>query len=510
MSSFVCDERTTVSTRAGRIRGFALDSTYIFRGIRYATAKRFEAPEPVLPWDGVKPALHYGPICMTSFVETHASDILIPHREWIQSEDCQFLNVWTQSLDPMAKLPVMVWIHGGGYSMGSSIELEAFDGARMSEYGEVVVVSINHRLNVLGYLDLNANTDRYPDSANAGSADIVASLRWVRENIAAFGGDPDNVTLFGQSGGGHKVSSMMQIPAADGLFHKCIIMSGITPNFRYPRRGESGKQIVDALLAELGMKADEANRLAEIPYRSLAAAFEKVQAALRRQWIYCGETPLPDNFYLGDWKEVGFRPESAKIPVMLGTVIAEFAFGVDLPQKHRMTMDEQLAAIKERFGNAADALVDHFRKAYPEKPPVDLLYFESCIRLEGQKFCSDRAAAAKAPVYNYVFSQEFPVDGGRLAWHCADIPFAFHNVDLVPVANMGGASEALQESMCGAWTSFAKTGTPVLPKGPEWKPFTPDGCETMIFDTPCRLGIRFDSALLKAHQEAVPTLVMQS
>jgi len=510
MSQFICDERTIAATKSGKLQGFALDSTYTFRGVRYASARRFERPVPVEPWAGVKPALHYGPICMTAFVETHQSDILIPHREWTQSEDCQYLNVWTQSLDPKAKLPVLVWIHGGGYTMGSSIELEAFDGARLSRYGNVTVVSINHRLNVLGYLDLNAHTSRYPDSANAGTADIVQALRWVRDNIAAFGGAPDNVTIFGQSGGGHKVASLLQIPEADGLYHKCILMSGITPNFRYPHRGENGRQIVDALLAELDMKADEAEQLAEVPFRKLSVAFERAQAELRRQWVYCGETPLPDSFFLGDWKEIGFRSETADIPVMVGTVIAEFAFDVCIPQKQSMSEEAQTALLLDRFGAAAGPLAAAFRKAYPDKPVVDLLAFESCIRREGQAFCSERVKAARAPVYNYIFSQTFPVDGGRLAWHCADIPFAFHNVELVPVANMGEDSDILQDNMCGAWTSFARNGKPVLPKGPEWRPYTDVGRETLIFDTPCRLGVNFDTELLQAHSEAVPTLVMQA
>lgn len=508
MSQFICDERTTIATKSGKLKGFALDSTYIFRGIRYATAGRFEAPVPVEPWEGVKPALNYGAISRTAFIETHESDILIPHREWYQSEDCQYLNVWTQSLDPQAKLPVMVWIHGGGYTMGSSIELEAFDGANMSKYGNVVVVSINHRLNILGYLDLKAHTERYPDSSNAGSEDIVASLKWVHDNINFFGGDPNNVTLFGQSGGGHKVSSMMQIPEADGLFHKCIMMSGITPNFRYPQIGESGKQIVDAIMIELGI--NDVNRLATMPYPMLSSAYTKVQAELRKQWVYCGETPLPDHFFLGDWKEIGFRPETANIPVMVGTVIGEFAFGVALPRKHQMTEDEQRDALNGRFSTASERLISAFRKAYPNKPIADLMYFEACIRLEGQNFLSKRIMQAKAPVYNYVFSQEFPIDGGKLAWHCADIPYAFHNVNLVPVANMGEVSDILEENMCGAWTSFAKTGKPVLPNGPEWKPYTENDHETMVFDTPCRLGINFDDELLKEYDKVVPALLMQA
>ena len=428
----------------------------------------------------------------------------------MQSEDCQFLNIWTQSLDPAAKLPVMVWIHGGGYTMGSALELEALDGERLSRYGNVVVVSLNHRLNILGYLDLSAHTDKYPHSANAGTEDLVAALRWVHDHIAAFGGDPENVTLFGQSGGAHKVSTMLQIPAADGLYHRCIMMSGITPNFRYPHRGENGKQIVDAILAQLGMKPTEVERLAEIPYEQLSQAYTAVQADLRKQWVYCGETPLPDDFFPGDWLEVGFRPETASVPVMVGTVIGEFAFDVVLPGKHQMTAAEQTAALRSKFGEAADRLIPLFRRAYPNHEVIDLLYLESCIRREGQRFCARRAEMAAAPVYNYVFSQEFPIDGGRLAWHCADIPFAFHNVDLIPVAQMGEKSEILQDNMCGAWTSFARTGRPELPQGPEWKPFTSENRETMIFDTPCRLGIRFDTDLLEAHNAVVPTLVMQA
>lgn len=169
-----------------------------------------------------------------------------------------------------------------------------------------------------------------------------------------------------------------------------------------------------------------------------------------------------------------------------------------------------MAALKEKFGDAAEPLASLFREAYPNHPAADLLYLESSIRREGQRFCKARAAMSEAPVYNYVFAQEFPIDGGRLAWHCADIPFAFHNVELVPVANMGEDSERLQENMCGAWVSFARDGRPVLPAGPAWEPFTAENCETMIFDTPCRLGIRFDNELLEKHAAVVPELVMQA
>ena len=224
---FMCTKtEPVVQTKAGKLRGFRIDGVYAFHGVKYADAKRFQQPEPVQPWEGIKNALAYGYVCPMLKQDEPNNELMVPHRYWPLDENCQYLNIWTKSLDPSAKKPVLVWLHGGGFAAGSSIEHIAYEGENMSRYGDVVVVSLNHRLNILGYLDLSPFGEKYANSGNAGSADMVAALQWIHDNIAGFGGDPDNVTLFGQSGGGMKVWTLMQTPAADGLFHKGIVQSG--------------------------------------------------------------------------------------------------------------------------------------------------------------------------------------------------------------------------------------------------------------------------------------------
>ena len=192
---FVCSKTDpVVETKAGKVRGFRLNTTYAFHGIHYAEADRFQMPQPVKPWKGIKNALAYGYVCPLLKQDEPNMEVLVPHRYWPQDEHCQNLNVWTQSLDPGAKKPVMVWLHGGGFSAGSAIEHVAYEGDHLSEFGDVVVVSVNHRLNILGYLDLSPFGEKYKNSANAGNADMVAALQWVHDNIALFGGDPENVS----------------------------------------------------------------------------------------------------------------------------------------------------------------------------------------------------------------------------------------------------------------------------------------------------------------------------
>ena len=331
---FVCSStEPIVATKAGKIRGFILDGTYTFHGIKYADAKRFQIPEEVQPWEGVKDALSYGYVCPMLTPETAVGEIMVPHRYWPKSENCQYLNIWSQSLDADAKKPVMVWLHGGGYAAGSSIEQQAYDGENMSKFGDVVVVTINHRLNILGYMDLSPFGEKYANSGNAGNADIVAALRWVRDNIACFGGDPSNVTIFGQSGGGMKVQDLLQTPSADGLFHKGIIQSGV---FNFPTvKVNDGTQIVNALLTELGYAEGDAEKLETISIERLFDAYNKVSPDFMKNGIYAGGNPMPNEFYVGDPRKVGFTEHAKTIPVMVGSVIAEFAFGRGVANKQQ-------------------------------------------------------------------------------------------------------------------------------------------------------------------------------
>ena len=223
---FCNHHKPVANTPLGQLRGVKTEDAYIFRGIKYANARRFHMPEPVESWNGIRDAIIYGFVCPEITTPVPHDQFTVPHVFYPQHEDCQYLNIWTQSLDSQAKRPVMVWLHGGGYSTGSGIEHYAYDGEELSRHQNVVVVTLNHRLNVLGYLDLSAYDEEYAQSGNVGMADIVEALRWVKNNIAAFGGDPENVTVFGQSGGGGKVTTLLQMPSADGLYHRAIMRTG--------------------------------------------------------------------------------------------------------------------------------------------------------------------------------------------------------------------------------------------------------------------------------------------
>ena len=359
MKEFVMSkESPIVATAQGKLRGFRFDGVDHFFGIRYAKAKRFQMPEPVAPWEGVKDAGSYGMNCPVLDEPMPTGEVMIPHRFWPSSEHCQYLNVWTDGCDPAAKKPVLFWIHGGGYSAGSSIEHVAYEGDHMSQYGDVVVVSLNHRLNILGYLDLEPFGEKYRNSCNAGNADMVAALQWIHDNIAAFGGDPDNVTLFGQSGGGMKIWTLMQTPAADGLFHKGIIQSGVIDRPPWDKPAD-GRQIVTALMEKLGLT--EVSQLETVPYGRMAEAYNEISPALVEQGVYVGGYPTPNEFYLGDPRVVGFTEHARTIPILIGTVLGEFVFYMLGMDKYALSEEELYSMVEARYGDTAPQLIQMFK-----------------------------------------------------------------------------------------------------------------------------------------------------
>src|ERR1700712_1387588 len=249
------------STESGKVKGYVHNGIFTFKGIPYAKADRFTAPQKPTPWTDVRSSMSYGPVCPTDPTVTvnDPFEFAFNHDLGYSNEHCQTLNVWTQKLNDGKKRPVMVWLHGGGFTAGSAIELPSYDGENLAKKGDVVLVSINHRLNILGFLDLSAYGDKYKNSGNAGLADIVAALQWVKENIAQFGGDPDNVTIFGQSGGGGKVTCMMNAPSAKGLFQKAIVESGsYITNFN---EKSASQRVAAALLEELHLQASQVDSL---------------------------------------------------------------------------------------------------------------------------------------------------------------------------------------------------------------------------------------------------------
>lgn len=271
------------ATAYGKVAGYIENGIYTFKGIPYAEAERFMPPHAPKAWEGVRSSRAYGPCCPQEFRSTWLIDEAAFVSRWddgFPGEDCLRVNIWTQGLNDGKKRPVMVWIHGGGFSTGSSQEQPSYDGASLARKGDIVMVSLNHRLNVLGFLNLSSFGDKYKYSANLGMLDIIEALKWVRNNIAAFGGDPENVTIFGQSGGGRKVSTLLCMPAAKGLFHKAIVQSGSGASYM-PENYSS--KIGQLTISYLGLDATTIDKLADVPYEKLLAAGTKAVNEVKKE-----------------------------------------------------------------------------------------------------------------------------------------------------------------------------------------------------------------------------------
>ena len=478
--SFHCDKNSAIAKTAdGLLRGFEFDGIYTFWGVRYAEAARFEQPKPVAPWEGVRNALTRGynaPLLNRPWVGD--SEICMLHRYWPESEHCQYLNVWTPGLDDK-KRPVLVWLHGGGFSTGSNMEMESYDGDRLAATQDCVVVGINHRLNLLGFLDLSAYGEKYHNSVNCGMADIVEALRWVQRNIAAFGGDPDRVTVFGQSGGGSKVCALQQIPEADGLFHGGIVQSGVLPRSFY---SGADPKVSDYLIAELQKQGYQPEEIQTVPVDTLFAAFHAIEPTLKEKGISANWGPVANDYYIGNAFDIGVRPHAAKIPMIIGSVYSEFAMQ---NIEDALASDEatQRAAVVARFGEEhADEILRLFKEAYPDHPIAEAAAVDHVFRMGTLDYLAVRAEQASAPTWGYMFAYSLPVDGGRPAWHCSDIPFVFAQVERTPFASEPGVSDRVEAEISGAWAAFARTGDPNHEGLTHWTPFSAPSRTCMVFD----------------------------
>lgn len=501
--SFVCDvNKTAVATDKGELLGYCHNGIYRFAGIPYAKAERFMAPEETDSWEGVRPALSYGLTALQMESNDPGLDVTTPHRFWPMGEDCQNLNLWTPGINDGAKRPVIVWLHGGGFFAGSSIEQTAYDGEAMSREGDVVCVTVNHRLNILGYMDLRRFGGKYARAVNAGNLDMVEALRWIHRNIARFGGDPDNVTIFGQSGGGGKVISLLQMPAVEGLVHRAMIMSGVLGEL-LSDEGVDSSPVVRKTLSILGLEEDDIDTMSRIPYRELEAAYSRASAELGFKGIPL-YTPCRNEDYLGDPMKVGFAEFSKKIPVMIGSTFAEF-FSLPKGLSRKSPEEEVDEALKKRFGEHKDALKAAFAKAFPEKYPADLLTYDfPAFRGHSVSWAKARAEAGCAPCYNYLFTLDQPFMGSCTPWHCADIPFFFHNLDLVPIADAGEEAKALEKVMFTAFMNFARTGSPNGEGVPEWAPASKESVPTMLFDAVSKVRNDPDAELIAEYGRMKP------
>ncbi|MEO8595456.1 MAG: carboxylesterase/lipase family protein [Candidatus Solibacter sp.] len=495
-------ESAVVQTAAGKVRGYTRNGIGTFKGIPYADdaggAWRFLPPRKPVPWSGVRSSMVYGPICPQDKGDGWRNDeaaFLAEWDDWHQGEDCLRVNLWTPGVNDNKKRPVMVWLHGGGFTVGSGQERRSYDGENLSRRGDVVVVTLNHRLGPLGHLDLSAYGEKYAGSANAGMLDIVAALEWVRDNIAGFGGDPGKVLIFGQSGGGGKVSSLMAMPSAKGLFHRAVVESGSSL-----RQGtqENSRKLAAAMLVELNLNPSQVGELEKIPaarlFEASAAALKKLAPPTQRGAApgagRIGWGPVVDGHTLPRHPFDPDAPEiTAQVPMIIGTVMNERSPSMTDAALESLGENDLKTQMAERYGEKGGRIIEAYRRAHPKAKPVEILSLASSPRTNAVKQAERKAAQNAAPAYMYWFGWKTPVlDGRPRAFHCAELAFVFDNTDLC-AQSTGGGPEAreLAAKVSDAWIHFARNGDPNHSGLPKWPVFTAAKGETMIFDTRCEV-----------------------
>lgn len=485
------DSVPVVKTTYGEILGKNEDGIYIFKGIPYAKAERFMPPKDPDTWQGVRECLTYGPVARQ--IVSWIDDSLM------NEKDLFSVNVWTPGISDGKKRPVMLWLHGGGFHVGSSSD-PMTDGKALASKGDVVMVSVNHRLNILGFLDLSAVDAKYAQSSNVGMLDVVKALEWVKKNIEQFGGDPSNVTIFGESGGGGKVGTLMCMPAAKGLFHKAIIQSGTLLNVMTKEKSQG---LGLAVLAKLGLTPKDVTKLDTIDYAALAKAGNEAIAEIsgpRRPGSakMFGFAPSVDGEVLLQQPfSPGFADISSDIPLMIGTTLNEL-IPVAYSEKD-LTIEQAKQRLVKTYKDKTDQFVTLYAKTYPDFTPQDLLSVDTVFRPFTIRTADARASQSKAPLYCYFLAWKSPVDSAsRGSFHGLDIPLAFNNVDL-KTEWTGTSEEAyeLADKMSSAWISFAKTGNPNDGgKLPNWQPYTESNGATMYFDADCRMVSNHDRELM--------------
>ena len=480
-----------VSTSFGKVEGSINNEVYAFKGIPYAKAERFMPPQNPDVWYSVRICKDFGPV---------ARQIVAWIPDSTQNERELFsVNVWTQGINDAKKRPVMLWLHGGGFHVGSSNDPMTY-GEAMAKKGDIVFVSVNHRLNILGFLDLSSFGEKYAQSANVGMLDIVKALEWIRDNIEKFGGNPADVTIVGESGGGGKVGTLMCMPSAKGLFHKAIIQSGTLLSDMHK---ENSQKLGRAVVESLGIDSNTIANIDTVSYMRLVKAGNETIAKLAGprnpgSARMFGYAPSADgNVLLQQPFSPGFAPISYDIPLMIGSTLNEMmptAYG-----EKDLTMDEAKKRLEKDYGKKTNEYIDLFAKAYPNHSPQDLLSLDILFRPYTIRTADARARETKAPLYVYFLAWKSAVDNAsRGSFHGLDIPLAFNTVDLRP--DWTGNDEAawnMSEKMSSAWLNFIKTGNPNV-EGllPTWETYTPENGVTMYFDNDTRIVNNHDRALM--------------
>jgi para-nitrobenzyl esterase len=475
---------------------------HAFKGIPYgastAGTSRFLPPKPPQTWTGVREATAYAGRSPQAGLMAQRPELMTvwgPIDMLPVGEDCLTLHVWTPGLDN-AKRPVMVWLHGGAFSFGSA-NSPRYDGTRLARRNDVVVVAVNHRLNIFGHLDLSQFGDeRFAHSGNSGVLDLVAALDWVRAHADRFGGDPGNVTIFGQSGGGGKVCALLAMPKAKGLFHKAIVQSGASIRFAEKQRTA---RLAEAVLKHLGLGGGQLDALQAVPLEQLVAAvdMQKTLPVPRHRLI--------DRFNFGPVIDGDVLPAhpfdpaapaiSEDIPVMVGDTKDESAIFFapdDLVWNRAITEDELGKRVAAVAGDAADTVLAYYKRRDPGAPPTDRLITALTASNFGVRsliLAERKAARGRTPVWMYRFDWETPAFGGRLkASHSVEVPFVFDTLGVIGDTHHKPDAQALADRVSKAWATFARTGDPNNAALPAWPAYSAAQRATMILDDTCRVA----------------------
>jgi para-nitrobenzyl esterase len=481
-------QNVIAETSRGRVRGVSIDGIRTFKGIPYGAptdgVNRFQEAKPAIPWKGIRDAIAYGPMCpqeippKPSFAASWSVDPTM-------SEDCLVLNVWTPGLRDHHKRPVMVWLHGGGFSSGSGSN-PVYDGTNLARKGDVVVVTLNHRLNVFGHLYLaKIGGSEYAEAGNIGILDLLAALRWVRVNISEFGGDPDNVTVFGQSGGGAKVSTLMAMPQTRGLFHRAIVQSGSHLDGLTVEEANANALI---FLKAADVPPTDLSRLRKLSFEQLLAALRKVTRGSGAHPVF---SPVIDGKFLAraPWTPDG-PACSAGVPMLIGTTKTETTALIGAADPSLFTLDD--GGLHQRLTawippGDVQRVVAGYRKISPGATASDLFFaITSARRVRQQAWVQAERKSAQnaAPIWLYELDWQTPVDDGK--WrspHSLDLAFVFDNVARSEsMVGKGEDQRALAEQMSSTWLAFARTGNPNHELIRNWPQYSSVTRPTMILD----------------------------
>ena len=493
--AWAADPFVEAETAFGRIRGVDANGIKTFKGVPYGAStagrNRFRPPVDPAAWTGARDALAWGASAPQREPGTpvNRSDLAVAGAGLpTESEDCLVLNVWTPALGDNRRRPVMVWCHGGGFSTGSGSS-PVTDGTSLARRGDVVVVTINHRLNVLGFTFLEElGGAQFAQSGDVGMVDIVHALKWVRDNIARFGGDAGNVTVFGQSGGGRKVATLLAMPSAKGLFHRAIMESGAT--LKLVERDQATR-VAGELLKALGLNASQAGQLQSLPIDRIMSAYFRVTRQMGVDQMTMGFSPTVDGSIVPHHP---FHPTaslvSASVPLMLGSTRTELTSSADAAA-FSLSEDAMRARVQTLLAHHAGPVIDVYRKANSGASPSDLYFLiasDHRYTAPVMQIAARRAALGQGPVFLYYFRWESPLQGGKFkAPHTIEIPFAFDNVKTSALTRDSPTAQALADKVSSAWLAFAKSGNPSISTLPPWTPYDGRSRSTLVFDNESRV-----------------------